>query len=79
MISLRSRQLPIIWMRLFRISPGRRCAAIAAPLCPGPICGCPFGAICDALRHKSNLDELLQFLADGARGFKQGLAVALEQ
>ena len=24
--------------------PGRRCAADAAPLCPGLICGCPFGA-----------------------------------
>ena len=25
-------------------NPGRRCAAIAAPLCPGLVCGCPFGA-----------------------------------
>ena len=24
--------------------PGRRSAAVAAPLCPGLVCGCPFGA-----------------------------------
>jgi hypothetical protein len=34
--------------------PGRRSAAIAAALCPGLICGCPFGANAAVRPEKAN-------------------------
>ena len=51
------------------VTPGRRCAAVAAPLCPGLVCGCPFGAERMARRQPAVADLAAHF---GARpGTKQ--------
>src|SRR5690606_12241428 len=49
----------------FDTRPGRRCAAVAAALCPGLIWGCPFGG--DLISDLLNSDERIPRLTSGAR------------